>query len=281
MPIRSAKSCALRYRFGAPLFPNGRGSLCSVTPPLAPSARESDIAEHGICEMPRAKSLRAVSVHFAYAAAVTQNICFSLSAITLTFINNLFLFYMGYWFTFIGSLFAIISALLIFIGFLISPNDNFIKGPNSIKQKFLNNASVYVHNSPGAKISINQNQQKIEEIPPDFRTEGPIRIKLTYKPPKLTEGGQCDDEKCVGNYTKIGEDNDSIYLDHPSFVSSRVTGYNYDSGLNGEKIITNWNVEEKRIYDSIKLPKNLILNTAILSDSESTTKSIPNYKVIK
>jgi len=189
---------------------------------------------------------------------------------------------MGYWFTTIGLFLAIISAILLFVGFLISPNDNFIKGPNSIKQIFSNNASVNIKHSPGTTINIDQSQQNnyLTKLPSDIKKEEPVQIKLTYKPPKLTEDDKCD-ENCVGIYTKIAEDDDFLYLDHPSFKTSRLTGYNYDSDKNGEKIITNWNVEEKRNYDSIALPKHLILNIVRLSNSTSTQKQISNYKILK
>ena len=144
----------------------------------------------------------------------------------------------------------------------------------------LSNQNFQTHYGSGDNITGDKNINSEKKLPPDFKTENPIQIKLIYKPPKLTEDDQCDDKKCVGVYTRIGEDNDFVYLDHPSFKSSKVVGYNYDSGANGEKLISDWKVEEKRIYEAITIPKSSILNMAILSDSASTTKSIPNYKMI-
>lgn len=65
---------------------------------------------------------------------------------------------MGYWINFIGLLLLALGSILTLVGFLISPNDNFIKGPNSIKQKFINKPYVNIQNSPGATISIEQSQ---------------------------------------------------------------------------------------------------------------------------
>ncbi len=186
----------------------------------------------------------------------------------------------GYWFTLIGSLLAILSAILLFFGFIISPNDNIMSGPNSIRQKFFNNGTVInIRDSSEVAVNVGENQQ--DNIEKKFKATNPVEVMLTYKLPKLIDDDKCDNEKCIGNYIKIGEDNDSIYFDHPSFKSSRVAGYNYDSGKNGEMLISDWKIEEKRFYDAIKIPKSSILGMLISADSTFITKTLPNYEVME
>lgn len=118
------------------------------------------------------------------------------------------------------------------------------------------------------------------ELPVGVIREEPILIRLTYQPPKLAPSDQCG-ETCIGSYSKIGEDANSLYLDSPACTSSRVVGYNFDSLDNDEILITHWQVEEKKICDWIAVPKPRILSVVKFSNASSTIKTVPNYKVFE
>lgn len=143
-------------------------------------------------------------------------------------------------------------------------------------------ATQQTHFGSGDNITI-QNQQIFtgsEPLPIDIREKNPILLKLTYQPPRASIDDQCNGT-CVGYYIKIGEDEDFFYFDIPACKSSRVVGYNYDSGNGDEKIITDWQVEETRTCDWIAISKRLILNMEKQSNTTSTIKIVPNYKVIE
>ncbi|MCK5459692.1 hypothetical protein KAI52_01100 [Candidatus Parcubacteria bacterium] len=173
---------------------------------------------------------------------------------------------------------SVLMLIFLLISFIFTLTTNFF----DLNDRFGTKRNIdNSHSMPLDNITIKNQQAPTEKkLPPDFKRENPILIKLTYKPPKITEGDQCD-ESCVGIYIKIGQDDDFLYFDHPSCRSYRVVGYHYDSGNEGKKIISDWQVEEKITCNWISLQKYLILNMVNLSNSASTIKTIPNYKTME
>lgn len=88
----------------------------------------------------------------------------------------------------------------------------------------------------------------------------PYSVIVFYDAPALVPQDTCDNsKKCFGNYIKILDGKDYVYLDPGDKCrEQKEIGYNYDSGPNGEKIITNSIIEETQICNSIAVPKQRI-----------------------
>lgn len=85
-------------------------------------------------------------------------------------------------------------------------------------------------------------------------------IKVVYSPPALVPEDVCNEENCIGDYIKILDARDYLYLNPKNKCLTREkVGYNFDSGPRGEKIITNPIYKEEHVCNSLAVPKNRIL----------------------
>ncbi|MFA7216725.1 MAG: hypothetical protein WC095_01940 [Candidatus Paceibacterota bacterium] len=88
-----------------------------------------------------------------------------------------------------------------------------------------------------------------------------VPATIIYNGPALAPQDTCDKENvCFGLYTLILDGKDYLYLDPGNKCKlQREVGYNYDTGPDGKKIITNYIVEKETICSSITVPKERVL----------------------
>lgn len=109
------------------------------------------------------------------------------------------------------------------------------------------------------------------------RSDKNIPVRITYKSPQLSTQDICDNGTCVGDYSIIAENDNYLELDSSSCLSKKPISYHYDSGQNGKRIITDTQIETKRICDAIALPKDLILNIMKTASSTQSKDTVWNY----
>jgi len=85
------------------------------------------------------------------------------------------------------------------------------------------------------------------------------KVVLVYKAPALFQD-LCQNDVCFGNYVKVFDADEYLVIDPgDKCLLKREIGYNYDSGSNGEKLITNPIIEETRVCNLVTISKQQVL----------------------